>query len=259
MNEPNDLTNGKVCSKLLRFFFPMLFTNLFQQIYSVADTAIIGKGLGDDALGAVGNLSSLSLLIIGFSMGMTSGFAVIIAQNFGAGNQKAVRKAIALSVKLSVVMSALLTIIGCVLLKPILFAMQTDQKLLTDGMKYGYVIMGGLTATIAYNLCSGILRSLGDSKTPFIAIIIEHYFGLSFYFWIPYGCYRCSRRYDYCSNFICSYMFLQNKAHFQSAISENRFLRRQNNISAITEKWNAYGTHEFHYCTRLYGCTRICK
>ena len=66
MNNANDLTNGKVSAKLLGFFFPMLLTNLFQQIYSVADTAIVGKGLGDNALGAVGNLSSLSLLIIGF-------------------------------------------------------------------------------------------------------------------------------------------------------------------------------------------------
>ena len=89
MNNANDLTNGKVSAKLLGFFFPMLLTNLFQQIYSVADTAIVGKGLGDNALGAVGNLSSLSLLIIGFSMGMTSGFAVIIAQDYGSGDRKA--------------------------------------------------------------------------------------------------------------------------------------------------------------------------
>lgn len=104
MNQNNDLTQGKVSAKLLGFFFPMLLTNLFQQIFSVADTAIVGKGLGDNALGAVGNLSSLSLLIIGFSMGMTGGFAVIIAQNYGSGNMRAVRKSIALSVKLSVIM-----------------------------------------------------------------------------------------------------------------------------------------------------------
>lgn len=151
----------------------MLFTNLFQQIYSVADTAIIGKGLGDTALGAVGNLSSLSLLIIGFSMGMTGGFAVIIGQNYGAGNINAVRKSIALSVKLSVFMTFFLTIVGCTLLKPILLIMQTDQVLIEDGLKYGYIIMGGLAATVAYNLCSSILRSLGDSKTPFVAIIIS--------------------------------------------------------------------------------------
>lgn len=173
MNQNNDLTEGKVSAKLLGFFFPLLLTNLFQQIYSVADTAIVGKGLGDNALGAVGNLSSLSLLIIGFSMGMTGGFAVIIAQNYGAGNMRAVHKSIALSVKLSVVMTIILTVTGCTLLRPILFAIQTDQALIADGLKYGYIIMSGIAATVSYNLCSSILRSLGDSKTPFIAIIIS--------------------------------------------------------------------------------------
>lgn len=173
MDKSNDLTYGKVSAKLLGFYFPMLLTNLFQQIYSVADTAIIGKGLSDNAVGAVGNLSSLSLLIIGFSMGMTGGFAVIIAQNYGSGDMKAVSKSIAQSVKLSVVITVILTITGCMILKPILFAMQTDQALITDGLKYGYIIMGGLAATVTYNLCSSILRSLGDSRTPFIAIIIS--------------------------------------------------------------------------------------
>lgn len=173
MDKSNDLINGKVSSKLFGFFFPMLLTNLLQQIYSVADTAIIGKGLSDHALGAVGNLSSLSLLIIGFSMGMTGGFAVIIAQNYGAGDRKAVHRSIALSVKLSAVITVILTVAGCTLLKPILFAMQTDQALIADGLKYGYIIMGGLAATVAYNLCSSILRSLGDSRTPFIAIILS--------------------------------------------------------------------------------------
>ncbi len=173
MDKSNDLTNGNVLAKLLGFFFPMLLTNLFQQIYSVVDTAIIGKGLSDNAVGAVGNLSSLSLLIIGFSMGMTGGFAVIIAQNYGAGDMKAVRKSITLSVKLSIVMTVILTIAGCTLLKPILLAMQTDKELIVDGLKYGYIILGGLVATVAYNLFSSVLRSLGDSRTPFIAIIIS--------------------------------------------------------------------------------------
>ena len=173
MNNANDLTSGRVSVKLLGFFFPMLLTNLFQQIYSVADIAIVGKGLGDKALGAIGNLSSLSLLIIGFSMGMTGGFAVIIAQDYGSGDRKAVGKSIARSVRLSAVMALLLTVIGCLSLKPILHAIQTEEILIKDGLTYGYIIMGGLTATVAFNLCSSILRSLGDSKTPFIAIIIS--------------------------------------------------------------------------------------
>ena len=173
MDHTNDLTTGKVSGKLLGFFFPMLLTNLLQQIYSVADTAIVGRGLGDNALGAVGNLSSLSLLIIGFSMGVTGGFAVIIAQNFGSGDMTALRKSVAMSVKLSAILTAILTVSGCLLLKPILLLMRTDRIILEDSLLYGYIIFGGLISTIAYNLLSGVLRSVGDSKTPFVAIMIS--------------------------------------------------------------------------------------
>lgn len=173
MDKSNDLTEGKVTAKLLGFFFPMLFTNLLQQIYSVADTVIVGKGLGDDALGAVGNLSTFSFLIIGFSMGMTNGFAVIIAQNYGGGNADGIRSSIAHSLKMSALLSVILTAAGCLLLKPILVMMQTDDMILADSLRYGYIILGGLSVTVAYNLCSSILRSFGDSKTPFIAIMIS--------------------------------------------------------------------------------------
>lgn len=173
MENTYDLTEGKVVNRLLGFFFPMLLTNLLQQVYSFADSVIVDKGLGDDALGAVGNLSSLTLLIIGFSMGLTNGFSVIIAQKYGAKQQAALRRAIALSVRLSVFLTVILTIVGCLLLKPVLLMMKTDSLILGDSLLYGYIIFGGLAATIAYNLCSGILRSLGDSRTPFIAIIIS--------------------------------------------------------------------------------------
>lgn len=173
MDNTNDLTEGRVSAKLLGFFFPMLLTNLLQQIYSVADTAIVGKGLGDGALAAVGNLSSLSLFLIGSSMGMTNGFSVIIAQNHGAGRKEDVKRSVALSVKLCTIMSAVLTIAGCVLLHPVLSAMDTDVTILSDSLLYGCIIFGGTAVTVAYNMCSGILRSLGDSKTPFNAIIIS--------------------------------------------------------------------------------------
>ncbi len=173
MENTDDPTNGKVAKQLLCFFFPMLLTNLLQQVYSFADSAIVDKGLGDNALGAVGNLSSLILLIIGFSTGLTNGFSVIIAQKYGAKQQTALRRAIALSVKLSAILTVILTIAGCLLLKPILLIMQTDKLILRDSLLYGYIIFGGLAATIAYNLCSGILRAFSDSKTPFIAIMVS--------------------------------------------------------------------------------------
>ena len=173
MTKTNDLTEGKVSRVLLGFFFPMLFTNLLQQIYTFADSAIVGKGLGDNSLAAVGNMSALTLLIIGFAQGITNGFSVIIAQNFGSKDMSALRKSIAISIKLSLILSVILTAISLIFLKSVLIAMKTDEIIIEKSLIYGYIIFGGLTATMAYNLCSCILRALGDSKTPFIAIIIS--------------------------------------------------------------------------------------
>ena len=92
MTKTYDLTNGKPSKLILNFFFPMLITNMLQQVYAIADTAIVGKGLGDNALAAVGNISSLTFLIIGFSMGLGNGFNVLTAQSFGAGDHAKLRR-----------------------------------------------------------------------------------------------------------------------------------------------------------------------
>lgn len=168
-----NLTEGKVSRVFLGFFFPMLFANLLQQIYAFADTVIVGKGLGDNALAAVGNMSALFLLVIGFAQGVTNGFSVIVAQNFGSGNLSELRKSIAASMKLSFVLSTVLTVLSIGILKDVLLLMQTAEEILSDSLRYGYIILGGLTVTMAYNLCSGVLRALGDSRTPFFAIIIS--------------------------------------------------------------------------------------
>ena len=173
MEKTYDLTNGSVPKLILRFFFPILFTNLLQQVYSMADTVIVGKGLGDRALGAVGNLSSLTLLVIGFCTGMMGGFSIVIAQRYGSGDRCALRQSIALTVKLSAVLCILLTLVGILFLRPVLLLIRTGEEILDDSLLYGYIILGGLTATAAYNLCTSILRALGDSRTPFHAIIIS--------------------------------------------------------------------------------------
>ncbi len=173
MSKTNNLTEGKVTSILFGFFFPMLFTNLLQQIYTFADAAIVGKGLGDNSLAAVGNMTSLAFFITGFSIGTTNGFGVIIAQNYGAGNYDKLRKSIAASVKLSVIISVILTIIGLVFLKPVMIAMNTSEDILNESLLYGYILFGGLITAVAYNMCSCILRALGDSTTPFKAIVVS--------------------------------------------------------------------------------------
>lgn len=171
MGKQGQLTEGAVSRRLLRFFFPMLLTSLLQQAYAVADAAIVGKGLGDAALAAVGNLSSLNILLIGFATGMTQGFSVVIARHDGAGDGGATRRSAALSVRLSVALSAVLTAASCLLLEPALRCMRTDPLILRDSLRYGTIVFGCLTVTVGYNLFSGVLRALGDSRTPFVAIV----------------------------------------------------------------------------------------
>lgn len=173
MAQTYDLTKGKVTPLILKFFLPMFFTNMLQQIYIIADIAIVGKGLGDNALAAVGNMSSLNLLVIGFSMGLANGFSVSIAQKFGAKDYPRLRSSIASSVVLSAFITIIITALSTLFLPEFFALIQTDQSIMKDSLKYGYIIFGGLAATMAYNIFSSILRALGDSKTPFIAIVIS--------------------------------------------------------------------------------------
>ena len=100
-----DFTNGKTTGQVLRFFFPLLMTNLLQQLYNFADTAIVGKGLGDDSLAAVGNMSSLCFLIIGFSMGLSNGFSILVAHSFGEKDMPKLRRTLASAITLAAIIT----------------------------------------------------------------------------------------------------------------------------------------------------------
>ena len=173
MKGTTDFTEGKVTGQILRFFFPLLITNALQQLYSFADTAIVGKGLGDDPLAAVGNMGSLCFLIVGFSMGLSNGFSILIAQNFGEKDMGKLRRTLAASIQLAVVITVVLTLFSVVFLGNILRFMNTPDEIFADSLSYGRIIFGGLFATIGYNMSAGILRSLGDSKTPLKAIVVS--------------------------------------------------------------------------------------
>lgn len=173
MKGTTDFTEGKVTGQILRFFFPLLITNALQQLYSFADTAIVGKGLGDDPLAAVGNMGSLCFLIVGFSMGLSNGFSILIAQNFGEKDMGKLRRTLAASIQLAVVITVVLTLFSVVFLGDILRFMNTPDEIFADSLSYGRIIFGGLFATIGYNMSAGILRSLGDSKTPLKAIVVS--------------------------------------------------------------------------------------
>ncbi|MDD6812612.1 MAG: MATE family efflux transporter [Lachnospiraceae bacterium] len=163
-----DMTKGSPMKLILGFSVPLLFGLLFQQFYSMVDTIIVGQYLGVEALAAVGATGSVNFLIIGFCMGVCNGFAIPIAQEFGAGNEKNLRKFVANGVWLSVAFAVVLTIVVALLCRPILQLMQTPDNIIDGSYQYIIIIFLGIPVTYLYNMTAAIIRSLGDSKTPVI-------------------------------------------------------------------------------------------
>lgn len=184
-----DMTSGSPMKLIIGFSIPLLFGNLFQQFYNLVDTLIVGRFLGVDALAAVGSTGSLNFLIIGFCMGVCNGFAIPLAHKFGAGDYRGLRAFMMNSVYLSVVFAAVMTVATVVLCRPILQLMQTPDDIIDQAYNYIVIIFIGIPVTYLYNLISGIIRSMGDSKTPVIFLTIASVLniGLDLLFIIVFG------------------------------------------------------------------------
>ncbi len=167
-----DMTKGSPMRLILGFAVPLLLGLIFQQFYSMVDTIIVGHYLGVDALAAVGATGSVNFLIIGFCMGVCSGFAIPIAQEFGAKHEENLRRYVANCVWLSVIFAVVMTIVVVILCRPILLAMRTPVDIIDGSYKYIVVIFLGIPVTYLYNMTAAILRSLGDSKTPVIFLVM---------------------------------------------------------------------------------------
>jgi len=167
-----DLTKGRPMPQILSFGIPVLFGYLFQQLYSVVDTAIVGKTLGGSALAAVGSTGSINFLVVGFCCGICAGFAIPVAQQFGAGNHQELRRYVTGGVWLAVAIGAALTVSMAVFCDGILAAMNTPADISDRAYAYIQTIFLGLPAYVLYNFCAGVLRSLGDSRTPVIWLVI---------------------------------------------------------------------------------------
>lgn len=168
-----DLTRGNPFRQLLLFSLPILLGNLFQQLYSMVDTVIVGHYLGEHAMAAVGITSSVQFFILGFVQGTSSGFAVRTAQAFGAGDHRQVKRSIRACMILSIALSVVMTALSVPFLHPLLRFMKTPDELLPDAVLYIQIICGGMFSTIFYNMISSILRALGDSRTPLIFLIVS--------------------------------------------------------------------------------------
>lgn len=172
MAQTRDMTKGRPLSLIIAFALPMLLGNAFQQLYSLVDTAVVGKVLGMEALAAVGAAGWLDWMVLGFMIGLTTGFSILISQRFGAGDGDGLRRAIAMSVEVTVLSIVVLTTIALLGCAPVLTLMNTPPEALPLSIAYSQTLFAGLCINMCYNLFSAILRALGNSRTPLIAMVI---------------------------------------------------------------------------------------
>ena len=168
-----DLTHGNTLKLIISFCIPLIGGAIFQQLYNVVDTMIVGRFVGVDALAAVGSTGSLNFLIIGFVLGLAAGFGIPIAQAFGDRKEKRMLQTIMNAFYLCIFFSIVLTVLTHFTTETLLTWMQTPTNIFKQSYDYISIIFYGLTCTIAYNFLASVSRALGDSKTPLIFLIIS--------------------------------------------------------------------------------------
>ena len=167
-----DLTTGNPIKQMIKFALPVCLGNIFQLFYSLADTRIVGSTLGESSLASVGATTSISTLLIGFLSGMTNGFSIVVAQQFGEKNEKKIKKTVAGSLFLGLVISIIISVISISFLDEILKILNISEELYQNSTLYIKVILLGITATMFYNAFAGILRAIGDTFAPLMFLII---------------------------------------------------------------------------------------
>lgn len=168
-----DLTVGDPFGSLLKFALPVILGNLFQLFYTLADSVIVGKTLGFDALAAVGSTSVIIYFILCFIGGFTGGFGICLGQRCGAKDEWGMRKSAAVSTLLSAAFAALLTALCCFFSHNIIDLMKIPADISADAYSYMFVVLAGTGATVFYNMISNMLRALGDSRTPLYCLIFS--------------------------------------------------------------------------------------
>lgn len=168
-----DMTKGNPLRLIMAFAMPMLVGNIFQQAYNFVDAYVVGRFVGDNALAAVGATSGLAGILISLVMGFTSGAGIIISQYIGAEKYEGMKKTITSLAYIVFVMSLLITTVGMIFSRPLLILLATPENILDSSISYINVIFAFVLASAVYNATSAVLRSLGDSQTPLISLIIS--------------------------------------------------------------------------------------
>lgn len=166
-----DMTEGRPIQLIIRFFIPLMLGNLFQQFYSMVDSVVVGKFVGVNALAGVGATGSLNFFILGFATGVCGGFGIMVGQKFGAKDYSDMRSYIANSLYITAAIAVILTPVTMLLCRTLLKLMQTPAEIIEDAYQYFIIILAGIFTTMLYNVVSAILRAIGDSRTPLIALV----------------------------------------------------------------------------------------
>ncbi|MDD6039056.1 MAG: MATE family efflux transporter [bacterium] len=182
-----DMTSGNVTGLLLQFTLPMLVGNLFQQFYNMADSIIVGRFVGEDALGAVGSVGSINFLFFSLCLGLASGVGILISQYFGAGQSDYVKKIIANAIYITLGTGLLMSVCGYVLADPILHWMKTPAENFADALVYMKIVCGFTIVVAGYNMVSAVLRALGDAKTPLIFLVVACAINIALDLWFVVG------------------------------------------------------------------------
>lgn len=168
-----DMTTGNSAKQILKFSLPLLIGTVFQQFYNMVDSIIVGKFLGTQPFAAVGMTGSITFFVLGLVFGACSGFAIPVAQDFGAHDEAGVRRCVANIIHIGVIFGLVMTLATTLLTRQILVWMDTPEELMQDAYDYLFWIFLGIGSLMLYNLLAGILRSLGDSTTPLIFLILS--------------------------------------------------------------------------------------
>ncbi|MBZ6008188.1 MATE family efflux transporter [Leuconostoc gelidum subsp. aenigmaticum] len=182
-----DLTQGSPAKQILFFTIPLVIGNLFQQLYNFSDTVIVGQTLGVKSLAAVGATGSIMFLILGFVQGFTAGLSIITAQRYGARDIAGVRKSMASTLIVSALTTVIVTILSLLAVYPLLKIMQTPAEIFNQAFIFIAIILGGIFATMGYNVTANSLRAIGDSRSPLVYLIVGMIINIILELWFIIG------------------------------------------------------------------------
>lgn len=168
-----DMTTGRPIKLILQFAAPLFIGTLFQQLYNVADTMIVGYGLGENAVAAVGATSALYSVLVNFASGLNSGYGIIISRAFGGKDWEKLRKAFVTMIVLNLGITLLFTAVSLIFLRTLLLWIDTPMEIFQQSYQYILIILSGMITTIAYNMGAGFLRAVGNSRTPLYFLILS--------------------------------------------------------------------------------------